>query len=317
MPSTTGYEAVAEVLLLSVGSIVPGPNDRKTFSSEGLEELARSIAANGLAQPITVRPIRMDGEELELFEVVAGERRFRAVQLLGWTEIPAMVRELTDEQASRIMLCENLARKDLNPMEVARAFYIRMKRFGWCVAEVAERSQIHTKTVKRRLLLLNLCDTAQQLVERGQLPASHAELMASLDTNRQVLALRLFQGTRPPTLVEFGAYCSDLLQAQSQEALWDLTELTMAQVEASSFKPGKAGAGVKTHPRIPRPKMPWAPIAEILEQYMADLHEVGEEEAALTIGTFYDEMVRSHGTNLPKVRLVPRALRAEKGTSEE
>ena len=108
---------MTEIANIPVSSIAAGNNDRKEFDPVKLEELAASIAAHGLAQPITVRPL---SGLIPGFEIVAGERRFRAIsRVLQWDTIPAIVRDLDDEAASAIMLAENTGRADLNPIEEA------------------------------------------------------------------------------------------------------------------------------------------------------------------------------------------------------
>lgn len=109
---------------LPYAQVQPGQNDRTVFRPEELEALAASIQADGLIQPITVRPT--PGGR---FEIVAGERRYRAIGLLGWETVPAIVRDLTDEQASTIMLLENVHRVDIDPVDEARAYQSRIDRF--------------------------------------------------------------------------------------------------------------------------------------------------------------------------------------------
>jgi hypothetical protein len=127
-----------DVPTVEAALIVPGDNDRQAFEPVALQELADSIAAHGLAQPITVRPIAGG-----LYQIVAGERRFRAMQLLGWERVPALVRDLDDRQASAIMLVENLNRVDLNPIDEARAYSKRMTEFSWAVSDIAHFGKLH------------------------------------------------------------------------------------------------------------------------------------------------------------------------------
>ena len=120
-----------------IDAIAPGDNDREDFDAAALQELADSIGQYGLAQPITVRPVGRDR-----FQIVAGERRWRACRLLGWPTIPALVREMDDETASGVMLLENVQRAELNPIEEARAYARRMARFGWDVDRVAAAANV-------------------------------------------------------------------------------------------------------------------------------------------------------------------------------
>ena len=136
--------------------IIPGDNDRTVFDSTALQQLAESIRQDGLTQPITVRPVSFcpqcsrreiqpfacscDTELQARYEIVAGERRFRACSLLGMDEIPAIVRTLDDEQAAAIMLLENIQRVDINPIDEARAYQKRMQ-LGWSLAKLSEQTK--------------------------------------------------------------------------------------------------------------------------------------------------------------------------------
>lgn len=180
---------------LPLESIAAGSNDRKVFPEAEIRELAESIAAHGLAQPVTVRPA---GQE---WEIVAGERRYRAHLLLtseGRTAadgemgmLECNVRSYSDREASAIMLAENLARADLRPLEEAEGYASRMDEFGLSAAEVAEWAGVGTFRVTERLRLLKLSAEARALVDvkAGGLPVGHATRMADLDHNRQALML--------------------------------------------------------------------------------------------------------------------------------
>lgn len=177
---TTTTTAVRSIPLASVD---PGPNDRTVFASTDLDELAASMAAHGLVQPITVRPMG------DRFEIVAGERRSRAARQLGWTTIDAIVRDLDDRAAADAMLVENTARADLNPIDEARAYQSRIDRFGMTNTEVAAVAGVSVQKVFTRVRLLRLVAEAQHLVGVGQLAGDAAQLLADLDANRQRIAL--------------------------------------------------------------------------------------------------------------------------------
>ena len=131
--------------------IVRGDNDRKHFDAEALAELAGSIERDGLAQPITVRPVATG------LEIVAGERRFRAMtEVLGWTLIPAIVRELDDRAASAIMLAENLSRVDLDPVAEAEAYASRMEALDLTVGAGRRDGRRERARVVTRLPILRL-----------------------------------------------------------------------------------------------------------------------------------------------------------------
>jgi ParB/RepB/Spo0J family partition protein len=192
-----------------------GPNDRERFVDAEIEHLASSISTHGLAQPPTLRP-RADGR----FEIVAGERRIRAMRdVLGWTEIPAMVRVMDDEAAAAIMLVENVQRVDLDPMEEARGYASRMDRFGYSQAELARQASVPPDRVRRRLALLALAPEVARLVSLRQLPLAYASSMCPLDRERQSLALRAYQ-SGPMRAEAFAVVCERLLAEQSQESMF-------------------------------------------------------------------------------------------------
>lgn len=158
---------------LTISSIDPLPgNPRKHFDEAALEELAASIAARGVIQPIIVRP-RGKGR----YQLVAGERRWRAAQKARLHEIPALVRELTDREVTALALIENLQREDLNPVEEARAYQRLSDEEGMTQAEIArmvEKSRSHVANIQR---LLNLPPKVLDLVETGQLSMGHARAL--------------------------------------------------------------------------------------------------------------------------------------------
>ncbi len=185
---------------IALALIRPGDNDRTAFRADKLRELADNIAEIGLAQPITIRPIESPDY---LYEIVAGERRYRACQMLGWTHIPALVRKLTDEQASRIMLAENVHRVDIDPIDEARAYQKRMEAFKWSTAQIAKAASVGEKRVQARLLLLKLVPEAQQMIQVGQMGVQFGECLSPLDFNRQRVALKYLTGKEKPLLREF------------------------------------------------------------------------------------------------------------------
>ncbi|MEL6542534.1 MAG: ParB/RepB/Spo0J family partition protein [Pseudomonadota bacterium] len=162
---------------LSVASIEPLPgNPRKRFDEGALEELAASIAARGVIQPIIVRP-KSDGK----FQLVAGERRWRAAQKARLHEIPALVRDLSEREVMALALIENLQREDLNPVEEARAYQRLSEDEGMTQAEIArmvEKSRSHVANIQR---LLALPTAVLDLVETGKLSMGHARALIGRD----------------------------------------------------------------------------------------------------------------------------------------
>jgi ParB family chromosome partitioning protein len=156
---------------------------RREFDDEALTELKVSITENGLLQPLVVRRVE-DG-----FELVAGERRFRALRDLGWDMAPAVLRELSDEAMLVLALVENLQREDLNAIEEASAFQQLIDGFGFTQKEVADRVGRDRSTVSNTLRLLALPRTVRDLVESGRLTAGHARAVLSLPDEADQLRL--------------------------------------------------------------------------------------------------------------------------------
>jgi ParB family chromosome partitioning protein len=149
---------------------------RTQMNEEQLGELAASITANGVVQPILVRPLA-NGR----FQLIAGERRWRASQLAGKQTIPAILRQVSDEQAMEITIVENLQRADLNPMEQARAFERLAREFHMTQEQMATRTGKDRATVSNFLRLLRLPATVQGRVEKGELSFGHARALLSLE----------------------------------------------------------------------------------------------------------------------------------------
>lgn len=203
---------------LPATQIVPGNNDRTVFDPAALQELAASIRQNGLIQPITVR--LLDGTEL--YQVVAGERRFRAMTtILAWDTIPAIVADLTDEEAAAVMLSENVSRQDIDAIDEAHAYASRIQAYDWTVAKCADAAGVSEIRVQFRLKLLALRPDIQALVRSGNLQLGYAQILASaaLDTNRQLIALAALRENPVPTPAWFRRVCSNLLSQQAQEPM--------------------------------------------------------------------------------------------------
>jgi ParB family transcriptional regulator, chromosome partitioning protein len=149
---------------------------RSQVNQEQLAELAASIAANGVVQPVLVRPLASGR-----FQLIAGERRWRASLLAGKTTVPAMLRQVSDEQAMEITIVENLQRADLNPMEQARAFERLGREFHMTQEQMAQRTGKDRTTVANFLRLLKLPSTVQKRVEAGELTFGHARALLALE----------------------------------------------------------------------------------------------------------------------------------------
>ena len=169
-------------LQLEVGLIDRNPfQTRSNFDEEKLKELAQSIEASGVVQPIIVRPA-VEGR----YQLITGERRLLASKLANRTTIPAVVREVSDEQTLEMTIVENLQRHDLNPMEQARAFQRLANDFRMTQEKVAARTGKERATVSNFLRLLRLPETIQKQVETGELSFGHARSLLSLPTHHQM-----------------------------------------------------------------------------------------------------------------------------------
>ncbi len=161
---------------IAVDEIRPNPFQPRTeVATEELTELAESIRENGLLQPLVVRPSG-DG-----WELVAGERRWRALRELGWDRAPAVVRELEDDQMLVLALVENLQRENLSALEEARGYERLMEGFGLTQQQVGERVGKDRSTVANLLRLLQLGDDIHVLLERGEISAGHARALLGLE----------------------------------------------------------------------------------------------------------------------------------------
>ena len=160
---------------LDIDLIEPSPYQPRTrFREEALEELARSIKASGIIQPLVVRPIA------GRFQLIAGERRWRAAQRAGLTKVSAIVRQVSDELALELTLVENIQREDLNAIETARAFDRLMEEFQLTQEAVAERTGKDRATVANAVRLLKLEPTIQEWIEEGKLSAGHGRALLAV-----------------------------------------------------------------------------------------------------------------------------------------
>ena len=158
---------------------------RREFNSESLQELADSIASQGLIQPIVVREIAQNK-----YEIIAGERRWRAAQLAGLDTVPAMLREISDQATIAIALIENIQREDLNAIEESQAL-IRLKdEFNLTQQQVAEAVGKSRSSVTNLMRLASLQPLVQQQLERGDIDLGHAKCLLSLEGDTQILAAR-------------------------------------------------------------------------------------------------------------------------------
>ncbi|MBW7572902.1 ParB/RepB/Spo0J family partition protein [Caproiciproducens faecalis] len=168
---------------LKISEIEPNrAQPRKDFNDEALAELADSISQHGVLQPLLVRPIFGGG-----YQIVAGERRWRAARMAGVTEIPAVIREMSDGEVMELALIENLQREDLNPLEEAQGYQSLMDTYGMTQEEVSKTVGKSRPTVANALRLLNLPQQVLELVQSGLLSAGHARTLLSFPNPAEML----------------------------------------------------------------------------------------------------------------------------------
>ena len=168
-----------DVSLLKRGNYQP----RRFIHEEDLQELAASIKKHGVMQPIVIRPIE---DDVHSYEIIAGERRWRAAQIAGLTQIPAIIRDLTDQVAIALALIENIQRQDLNPIDQAMALQRFHEEFGLSHQEIAETVGKARTTISNLLRLLSLADPIKEQIQRGQLDMGHARAILTLKGADQI-----------------------------------------------------------------------------------------------------------------------------------
>ncbi|HOO17650.1 MAG: ParB/RepB/Spo0J family partition protein [Phycisphaerae bacterium] len=172
---------------ISVEAIRPNPRQpRKDFDDAAITQLANSIRTKGVLQPVIVRPAPDGG-----YELVAGERRLRAAKLAGLTQVPAIVRDVSDADSVEIALIENLQREDLNPLERAAAYRQYLDTFKSTVEELASRLGESRPNISNYLRLLDLAEPVRKLLASGELSMGHARAIASIENPERQLALAM------------------------------------------------------------------------------------------------------------------------------
>ena len=173
------------------GAVELGINDlepnrtqpRQSFDDGAMTELADSIAQHGVLQPILVRPLLSGG-----YQIVAGERRWRASRMAGLTTVPAVIRDLTDSEVMQLALIENLQREDLKPLEEANGYKMLMDNFEFTQEEIAKTVGKSRPAITNALRLLNLPEDMQNMLERGEMTAGHARTLLSFKNEDQMEA---------------------------------------------------------------------------------------------------------------------------------
>ena len=178
-------EDAGKTISLRLVDVVPNPDQpRRQFKDEELTELAASIEKHGILQPLLVRPM-LDGT----YQIVAGERRWRAARLAGLTDVPVVIRELSDRETAELALIENLQREDLNAMEEALGYQHLMKEYDLTQEDVALAVNKSRPAVANALRLLKLPETVASMVADGNVSAGHARALLALEDETMMLAV--------------------------------------------------------------------------------------------------------------------------------
>ena len=173
---------------LKLTQMVPGMYQPRTRMDEGaLYELAESIKMQGVMQPILVRPLK-EGEHAGKYEIIAGERRFRASKIAGLEQVPVLVRDVPNEAAAAMALIENMQREDLNPLEEAQGLQRLIKEFGLTHEQAAQSVGRSRSAASNLMRLLNLADPVQSMLMAGDIDMGHARALLALDRATQITA---------------------------------------------------------------------------------------------------------------------------------
>ena len=243
-----GGEPPREALLtLPVGRIRPGRYQPRTrMDQEALAELAGSIRAQGLMQPLLVRPVERDR-----YELIAGERRWRAAQMAGLEEVPALVREVPDEAALAMSLIENIQRENLNPMEEANGLLRLVEEFRMTHEQAADAVGRSRSATTNLLRLLKLAKPVQEMLMEGAIEMGHARALLSLDPARQIEAGNR-AAARGLSVRETEALVQHMLRGSAQRRRKKVTDRDLARLEEElaerlgttvEIRPGRKGAG--------------------------------------------------------------------------
>jgi ParB family chromosome partitioning protein len=232
-------EPVKDALMtLAVNKIRPGKYQPRTqMDQEALAELAASIKSQGLMQPVLVRPIGRD-----VYELIAGERRWRAAQLAGLDQVPALVREVADEAALSMALIENIQRENLNAMEEANGLQRLVQEFKMTHQQAADAVGRSRSAATNLLRLLNLAKPVQALLMQGALEMGHARALLALDGARQVEAANR-AAARGMSVRETEALAQDLLKSDASPRRKKRVDRDIARLEEETA--GKLGTTVE------------------------------------------------------------------------
>lgn len=252
-----------QIVTLHLSEIEPNRDQpRKQFDENALSELSASIAQHGILQPLLVRPLAIGG-----YQLVAGERRWRAARMAGLTEAPVVIREMTDQEAAELAMIENLQREDLNPIEVAEGCHQLIEKYGLTQETAAKKLGKSRSSVTNSLRLLALPQEVRHKVSEGILSAGHAKVLLGLPTQ-------------------------ELMQQAAEEI--EANGLNVRQTEALCKKLAKPAKPPKPKPDpFNRPKRAVEIEAALKEVTGSEVHvEYKDGKGSLKIDFYSDEMLQ-------------------------
>lgn len=212
------------VTTMDISQIEPNRSQpRKRFDDDALLSLAESIRTHGVIQPLLVRPTPSG-----VYEIIAGERRWRASRMVGLSQVPVVVRELDDKQTMQIALIENLQREDLNAIEESLGYQTLMDEYDMTQEEVAKTVAKSRSAVANALRLLALPDAVKKMVEKGDISAGHARAILSFDTEKEMLEIA-------EKVVKDQLSVRDVEKAAKKKIVKDGTKPTLALSDMEKF----------------------------------------------------------------------------------
>ena len=260
--------------LLPLQKVEPNPlQPRKNFDPDGLQALADSIAMHGVIQPLTVRQLPSG-----FYQIIAGERRWRAARMAGLSEIPVVVIEADDKKAMELALIENLQRADLNPIEEAQGYQQLMTDYGMTQELAAERVGKSRPAVANALRLLSLCPAVLELVEQGRLSAGHARALLAIKSAPEQYAVAMKVINLQLSVRQTENMCKNLTKKPKQEQPKPIAVDYIAECEKTLSKRLSRGVRIVNGKRKGRVELEYYG-EEDLQQLYELLERLGERRS--------------------------------------
>ena len=228
-------------VMLKISEIEPNRSQpRKDFDENSLSDLAQSISQHGLLQPLLVRPLPIGG-----YQIVAGERRYRACRMAGLTEVPVTIRELSDTETMELALIENLQREDLSPIEEALGYKALIDEHGFSQEEVATSVGKSRPAIANSLRILKLPDSVLEYVKQDKISAGHARALLMLDNEEDMLELaeliykKIYRFVRRKNLAKKKPEVEEDTQPERKPSFYSMVELALNESLGRKIKVNK------------------------------------------------------------------------------